>query len=131
MTRQRIAVMLLGAVIALVCGGLERCRGDWAQVTLGQVFQSGGDGFFENVGVGFGFNIPGASPTGGRSRIVGLSPLGAFHLGGINFAQGAAGAALPPFGGFTPGSGGSFGFGINSSSGAASFGLMPMPTSPA
>ena len=55
------AALVLIAVAGLASGGAERCRGDWALLTLGAPFQSGGDGFFENVGVGFGFNIPGAS----------------------------------------------------------------------
>ena len=124
MTRRRIvAALMLIAVAGLASGGAGRCRGDWALLTLGAPFQSGGDGFFENVGVGFGFNIPGASATGGRSAIVGLTPQGAFNPGGINFGQGGAGAALPPFGGFTPGNGSSFGFTINSGRGSATFGL--------
>jgi hypothetical protein len=124
MTRRRtVAVLVMIAVAGSVSGRVECCRGDWAQLTLAVPFQSGGDGFFENVGVGFGFNIPGASPTGGRSAVVGLTPQGAFNSGGINFVQGGGGTALPPFGGFTPGSGNSFGFTINSGRGTATFGL--------
>ncbi len=117
------AALMLITVASVASGGAGRCRGDWALLTLGAPFQSGGDGFFENVGVGFGFNIPGASATGGRSAIVGLTPQGAFNPGRINFGQGGAGAALPPFGGFTPGNGSSFGFTINSGRGSATFGL--------
>jgi hypothetical protein len=123
MTRRRIvAAVIVIAVAGIFSGAAARSFGDWALLTLGAPFQSGGDGFFENVGVNFGFNIPGGSMTGGSS-IVGLTPQGAFNPGGIKFAQGGAGAALPPFGGFTPGSGSSFGFTVNTGRGSASFNI--------
>ena len=123
MTRRRIvAAVIVIAVAGIFSGAAARSFGDWALLTLGAPFQSGGDGFFENVGGNFGFNIPGGSMTGGSS-VVGLTSKGAFNPGGINFVQGGAGAALPPFGGFTPGSGSSFGFTVNTGRGSASFNI--------
>jgi hypothetical protein len=124
MTRRRIVAVAAFIGVASVVGGNPRPTfGDWALLTLGSPFQSSSDGFFENVGVNFGFNIPGGSASGGGSSVVGLSPQGMFNPGGINFGQGGAGAALPPFGGFTPGSGSSFGFTINTGRGSASFSI--------
>ncbi len=123
MTRRRIVAGAITIAIAgIFSGAAARSFGDWALLTLGAPFQSGSDGFFENVGVNLGFNIPGGSMTGGSS-VVGLTSQGALNPGGINFGQGGAGAALPPFGGFTPGSGSGFGFTINTGRGSASFNI--------
>jgi hypothetical protein len=78
--------------------------------TIGTSGNNVSNNFFENVGVGFGFNIPGGSNAGGRSAVTGIS-----------FQQG--GAAFPPFGGFMPGDASTFGFGVNSGRGGFSFGI--------
>lgn len=88
------------------------------QATIGNTFNSGGNSFFENFGVGFGFSIPSGS---GPNAVVGLNPQGGFAPG-INFQQGGAAAAAPPFG-FTPGSSATLGFNVLSPLGNFNFGL--------
>src|ERR1700722_14046945 len=104
MTRRWMAAVVSCGIVALACGAIvggsaERCPAASPQTTLGTGFHSAGDSFFENTGVNFGFNIPAGLPTNGHSGIVGLTPQGAINPGGVNFVQGGAGAALPPFGG--------------------------------
>ncbi len=78
-----------------------------AETTLGQYsvvstpFQQLGDSFYENFGVGFGFNLN----------------------GGPSFTQGGMGSALPPFGGYDPGAGANLGFALNGKGGSAFFNL--------
>ncbi len=72
-------------------------------------FNNISDSYYENFGVSFGFNL--ANGTGNGSRIVGIFPNGQINPNGIVFGQNSAGAALPPFGGFDPATGGSIGFG--------------------
>lgn len=75
--------------------------------------------FFENNGVNFGFSLPGGRGNG--SRVVG------FGRGGVTpnlVFQNGGGGVVPPFGGFNPASGASFGFGrAGSNGGGFSLGL--------
>ena len=112
----------LAAIVLFAACGVERCSAAQPQSTPGSPFRSGGDSFFENFGVNFGFNIPARLPANGGSAIVGLTPQGAINPGGINFVQGGAAAAIPPFGGFVPG-GNTLGFSINGPGGSATFGF--------
>jgi hypothetical protein len=71
--------------------------------------------FHEQMGVGFGFNIPGArrlpSDDGGPSAVVGLDGNG--RVGGdIRFRQGGAGGVVPGVGGANQAGPAGFGFGI-------------------
>ncbi len=91
------------------------------QAGISTPFHNGGDSFFENFGVNFGFNIP--APGGGPNAVVGLTPAGAISPNGINLQQGGAAAAVPPFGGFVPGTGATTGFRVLSPLGNASFGF--------
>src|SRR5438045_245182 len=88
------------------------------QTALGTSSHSVGNGFFENNGVNFGFNLPAGLPTNGQSAVVGLTPQGAFNSAGIGFQQGGAAAAQNPVGGFVPNQANTFGFTINSSLGS-------------
>ena len=82
-------------------------------------FHSFGDSYYENHGINFGFSIPGGRGNG--SRIVGLAPNGQL-LPNLNFSRGGGG--FPPFGGYSPNSGGSLGFGRrNANGGGFSLGL--------
>ena len=73
-------------------------------------FNTVNDSFYERQGVNFGFNLRGADPAGGRG-VVGLDPLGqATPNGDLQFRQGGAASAVPPFGGHDPASDATFGF---------------------
>jgi hypothetical protein len=93
------------------------------QATIGSGFHNASNGFFENNGVNFGFNIPAPLPTNGQSAVVGLNPFGGVNPGGINFGQGGAGGVAPGVGGFNPADANTFGFTINSGLGAFNFGI--------
>src|SRR5437879_4385557 len=109
---------ICGAALAIVNLATNPCGAAWPQTSMGAstwpqtsmstTFHMFGDSFFENIGVNFGFNIP-APSNRGRSAVVGLTSQGMLNPGGINFVQGGAGAALPPFGGFVPNEANTFG----------------------
>jgi hypothetical protein len=123
MTRRGMAAVACCAAIS-IAGLLEnRCGAAPRQTTFGTSGNTLNNGFFENTGVNFGFNIPASLPSGGRSAVVGLTPQGGLNPGGISFVQGGAAAALPPFGGFVPNEANTFGFTINSSPGSFNFGI--------
>jgi hypothetical protein len=83
------------------------------QQVLNQVnFHQLNDSFYERNGVGFGFNIRGGE------GVVGLDPTGQRTSNGdIQFRQGSANSALPPFGGFDPSAQNTVGFGTSGSGG--------------
>src|ERR1700731_36474 len=99
-----LAVFGGGALVLTLHGSLFARS---PQATIGNSFNNGGDSFFENFGVGFGFSIPSGS---GPNAVVGLNPQGGLAPG-INFQQGGAAAAVPPVGGFVPGTSATLGFG--------------------
>ena len=69
------------------------------------------DSFYENMGVSFGFGLPGGQGNG--SRVVGLLPDGRLNpLGNIIFSQNGSASAIPPFGGYDPNANANFGYGI-------------------
>ena len=69
------------------------------------------DSFYENMGVSFGFSLPGGQGNG--SRVVGLLPDGRLNpLGNIIFSQNGSASAIPPFGGYDPNANANFGYGI-------------------
>ena len=73
-------------------------------------FNTLNDSFYERQGVNFGFNLRGADPAGGRG-VVGLDPTGqATPNGDLQFRQGGATSATPPFGGHDAGTDGTLGF---------------------
>ncbi len=82
MSRFSRSVVLLA--LALVGMTAEKALGQYSK--LAAPFGVGGDSFYENIGIGWGFNGP-------------------------NFSFNNGGAAPPPFGGHAPGADGSFGFG--------------------
>lgn len=91
------------------------------QVRIGTRFTTLNDSFYERIGVGFGFDIAGADPAGGRG-VIGLDPLGQpTSQGQIEFRQGGAGSATPPFGGHDPASDGTVGFAAAGDEGALFF----------
>ncbi|MEQ1905013.1 MAG: hypothetical protein ABL888_12570 [Pirellulaceae bacterium] len=111
MTNQsRMIVRLLAITFAWY--SLFPLVGFTQQFQVGTPFTGYSDSFYENFGVNFNFRLPGGgNGFGGGSRVVGLLPNGQFAPN-ISFTQGSAGGAIPPFGGFDPGSQGSFGFGV-------------------
>ncbi len=99
-------------VVAISIFWFRPASGFSQQIQVGTPFTTHNDSFYENFGVNFGFRLPGGgNGFEGGSRIVGLLPNGQFAPN-ITFSQGSAGGAIPPFGGFDPGSQGSFGYGV-------------------
>jgi hypothetical protein len=96
---------------------LEQLRRLQDQQVATQVrFNTTNDSFFERIGVGFGFNIKGGN------GIVGLGPDGQpTPTGDIQFRQGGAQSAVPPFGGYDPASDGTLGFAVDGSEGSMLF----------
>jgi hypothetical protein len=92
---------------------LEQLRRLQDQQVATQVrFNTTNDNFFERIGVGFGFNLRGGGD------IVGLDPTGQPTASGdIQFRQGSAQSAVPPFGGYDPASDATAGFAVNGSEG--------------
>jgi hypothetical protein len=76
-------------------------------------FTSVNDSYYENFGVNFGFSIPGGRGNG--SRVVGYGPQGQL-LPNLVFQNGSGGA-IPRFGGYSPNSGATFGFGNRGANG--------------
>lgn len=92
------------------------------QVTVGTPYHNFGDSFYENFGIGFGFNLRGYNVNGPGTRVVGLLPNGQFVPGGdIQFRQGSFGAAVPTMGGFNPAAGATGGFAVGGRGGDAFF----------
>lgn len=83
------------------------------QQVVNQVnFHTLNDSFYERQGVGFGFNIRGGE------GVVGLTPTGQrTRNGDIEFRQGSANSAIPPFGGYTPSKDNTVGFANRGSDG--------------
>lgn len=108
----RIAVAVgLGLALPAAC---------WSQnTTITSPSSRPSHSFFEQNGVGFGFNVGGGAPVnrGGGSGVVGLMPNGQFTPdGSLQFRQNNQ--AVPPFGGFEADAGGMGG--ISMSNGNAS-----------
>lgn len=103
--------------IAVILAGVFASPAAAQMINTETPFVSTSDSYYENFGLGFGFNIPGGRGNG--SRVVGLGPQGQL-LPNILFRQNNG--AVPPFGGFTPGAGAQFGFGRVSPNGGG-FGL--------
>lgn len=123
MTRRCMAALVACWLVAAAGGfGLSAFAAP-PQAGIGVGSHNVGDGFFENNGVNFGFNIPAAMPANGRSAVVGLTPQGALNPAGIIFQQGGAGAAQNPVGGFVPNQANTLGFTLNSSLGSFNFGI--------
>ena len=76
------------------------------QTNVATPFGSVSDSFHENLGVNFGFSIPGGQGPG--SRVVGYNGFGITP--NIHFTQGGFGSTIPAFGGYSPNSGGRFGW---------------------
>lgn len=101
--------------VADLLGQLRRLQDQ--QVKQELRFTNLNDSFYERMGVNFGFNIRGADPAGGRG-VIGLDPTGQpTPNGDIQFRQGGANAALPPFGGHDPASDATVGFATRGSAG--------------
>jgi hypothetical protein len=90
---------------------LSQLRRMQDQQVVNQVnFHTLNDSFYERNGVNFGFNIRGGDTRGG-SGVVGLTPTGQLtNNGDIQFRQGGANSAIPPFGGYDPGADNTVGF---------------------
>lgn len=95
----------------------------WAQlIQTGSTWTAYGHSFYEHLGVGFGWNLAGGAGSG--SRVVGLLPNGMLTPGGqLQFTQGGAGSAIPPFGGYDPNASARFGFGSQGPRGGFRLGL--------
>jgi len=103
-------ILICAAAIGLGAATAAPARGQYSAIAT--PFHQVGSSYSEQFGVNFGFNLPGGS-VGGNSSVVGLNPLGQLAPGGqIQFQQGGAGAARPPFGGQNPGGGGQLGFAV-------------------
>lgn len=101
---------------------LRRVQGQ--QVAVSTPFHTVSDNFFERIGVGFGFNINGAPPGSTGTRVVGLDPLGLpTPSGNLEFRQGGATSAVPPFGGHDPATDGTIGAAILGNQGSLFFNL--------
>jgi hypothetical protein len=101
---------------------LRRIQGQ--QVAVATPFHTLNDNFYERIGVDFGFNITGGNPNGTGSRVVGLDPTGMVTPNGdLEFRQGGAGSALPPFGGHDPATDATIGAAILGSPGSLFFNL--------
>jgi len=119
MTNRTLAAQaVLVAVAALAAPGSVA-----AQYTkVSTPFNRVSDGFFERIGVGFGFNIRGGNPNGSGTRVVGLGPTGQPTANGaIQFNQGGFNTALPPFGGHNPAADGRAGFAVLGNEGGLFF----------
>ena len=75
-------------------------------ITISNPTTSISDSFHENLGVNFGFGIPGGRGSG--SRVVGLSPTGQL-MPNLIFSQGPG--VAPVYGGYDPNAAARFGFG--------------------
>ena len=122
---RRLMTWLIAAATIAVILPAGSSYGQYSKIAT--PFGAANDSFFERIGVGFGFNINGArflpGDDRGPSAVVGLSPNGAFNPGGLAFQQNGFGSAIPPFGGFDPGSVGRLGVGIRGSGGGMFFNL--------
>ena len=104
--KRRILALAVSSVCILITGTSSLfAQGIHVQTPINNI----SDSYYENFGVNFGFNFP--NGTGNGSRIVGIFPNGQINPAGIVFGQNSSGAAVPPFGGFDPATGASFGFG--------------------
>jgi hypothetical protein len=93
--QQRVrGIRALGIAMATI--GLASTSTHAQQVTIGAPMTNVGNNFHENIGVGWGFNIPTGNPAAGARGVVGHGPNGPQQ--GINFGFGGAGNAPAPFG---------------------------------
>jgi len=109
-SQHKFIVLLMGsfAFLFVEIAGSAFVRPAYSQnINTQTPFTSLNDGFYENFGVNFGFSIPGGRGNG--SRVVGYGPQGQL-LPNLVFQNGSGGA-IPPFGGYSPNSGATFGFG--------------------
>jgi hypothetical protein len=115
--RQLFAFFAVVAILAALASPT------WSQqVTITTPNRNVQSSFFEQNGVGFGFNLRGSNPNGPGTRVVGLQPNGQFVPGGdIQFRQGSFASAIPPTGNFNPGSVATGGFAVGGRGGEAFF----------
>ena len=115
--------ILIGKSICfLICGLLLLQASPQAfaqQINVTTPINSVGSSFFETFGTSFGFSLPGGSGSG--SRVVGLLPNGQLTPN-VTFSQNGFGSAIPPFGGYYPNSGATFGL-VNFSRDGGGFSL--------
>lgn len=120
-----MSVIRILSVVALVfCYLWHSPQLNAQQIGVSSPFTTFTNSYYEHMGINFGFQFPRAGGGfGGGSRIVGLMPNGQFAPN-VSFNQNSAASAIPPFGGFDPGSAGSFGFGrVGSGGGGFSLGM--------
>lgn len=110
------------ALVLVACVGLivaDRCEAQYS--TIGTPFNNVSDNWYERQGVNFGFQLGGTrgvNPNSDRARgVFGLSPTGGFTPN-INFSQGSARSAVPPFGGYDPGAEAHLGFAVRNGNGS-------------
>lgn len=108
------------APIAVMICLLGEGTTDAQNINVSTPFTSVSDSFYENFGVNFGFAIPGGRGNG--SRVVGLGPRGQLRPN-LVFSQNGFGGTIPPFGGYSPNSGATFGFGNIGPNGGYSLGF--------
>lgn len=89
---QKMPVVIASTVLSLIFSGTASAQ----QVTIGAPMTNVGTNFRENIGVGWGFNIPTGNPAAGARGVVGLGPNGPQQ--GINFGFGGPANAPAPFG---------------------------------
>lgn len=114
---QRLALTV--SVVAITC-----CFGvtktDAQNINVSTPFTSLNDSFYENFGVNFGFGFRGGRGNG--SRVVGYGPQGQLQPN-IVFSQNGFAGTIPPFGGYSPNAGATFGFGNVGRNGGYSLGF--------
>lgn len=100
-----VATMLVAAGVFLT---VSLAQAQYSQVTV--PFNTLNDSFFENIGTGFGFNIPTHLPGHGHSGVVGLGPTGLINPNAVTYSGPGANSTTPPFGGYDPNGDATFGF---------------------
>lgn len=100
--------IVLTVSVALMTCWLIAGKTDGQNINVSTPFTSVSDSYHENLGVNFGFAIPGGRGSG--SRVVGLGPQGQLRPN-LVFFQNGSGGTIPPFGGYSPNAGATFGFG--------------------
>ena len=120
MRRPLTAAAWLPALALVLWAGVMSLPAQAQQVVVGAPQNRASHSFYENIGVNFGFNIPGGQP-GQNSATVGLTPLGGFTPNGaLQFRQGAGGP-VAPLGLGDPNAQANLGFGILGGGGGGAF----------
>ena len=113
--RANNSVLSCTAILAIFLSSSALTLGQ--QIYVETPFTGVSDSFYENMGVNFGFSLPGGQGPG--SRVTGFGP-----FGNVVFSQGGSQSAIPPFGGYDPNASGRFGFNyLNGNGGGFSLGL--------